>query len=205
MGSLLKPATFIVRFASHQPRPADQNAEVKLLGQGGTAGKEKMGFEPRTDQLPFCTCQHRLRCTSPEQGASGPSQEGGSRPAGVGLCVCPHAPRGSQGPLCAHSCLLLFWASEGTANTLSASFFRRAFKTLCHDFTSGRTSCVFPSLPRLRSPSPAQPPPCSHRNSPSCEMKVPEFKIARGTIYTRPERWLFAFGYFVAVVTAGSI
>lgn len=39
-------------------------------------------------------------------------------------------------------------------------------------------------LPPLRSPPPVKPPPFRHRNSPSCEMKVPELKIAtRGYLY----------------------
>lgn len=44
----------------------------------------------------------------------------------------------------------------------------------------GELPVCFSVLPPLRSPSPGKPPPFRHRNSPSCELKVPEFKIATG-------------------------
>ena len=65
------------------------------------------------------------------------------------------------------------------------SFSLSALRTFFFFFTAlllfggwGGTSCVFPVLPPLRSPSPVKPPPVRHRNSPSCEMKVAEFKTA---------------------------
>lgn len=61
-------------------------------------------------------------------------------------------------------------------------------------------------LPALRLPSPVKPPPFRHRNSPSCEMKVPEFKIVTGCyLYSSRKDVLFSAAvYFVVVPTAGA-
>lgn len=62
----------------------------------------------------------------------------------------------------------------------------------------------FPVLPALRSLSLVKPPPFRHRNSPSCEMKVPEFKIVTGCyLYSsRKDVFFSAAVYFVVVPTA---
>lgn len=66
-----------------------------------------------------------------------------------------------------------------SAPSFSISALRTFLKTtlLCFGGGGGRF-CVFPVPLPLWSPSPVKPLPVRHRNSPSCETKAPEFKIA---------------------------
>lgn len=60
-----------------------------------------------------------------------------------------------------------------------------------------------PALPPLRSPSSVTPPLFRHRNSPSCEKKVPEFKTATGYYLYSGRKDVFLHSvYFVVVATA---
>lgn len=68
---------------------------------------------------------------------------------------------------------------SGLLAPFSLSALRTFFLKPCFCFWGvGGASCVFPAPLPLWSPSPVKPPQVRHRNSPSCEMKAPEFKIA---------------------------
>ena len=92
--------------------------------------------------------------------------------------------------LCPLLSLMLSSGSEGTTNLPApSSVASRLLSPLVHSghfFKTmllflgggGGASCVFPAPLPLWSPSPVKPPQVRHRNSPSCETKAPEFKIA---------------------------
>lgn len=71
-----------------------------------------------------------------------------------------------------------FHLSGLSAPSFSLSALRTLFFFFYHAFTFWGVGGGLPVLPPLQSPSPVKPPPVRHRNSPSCEMKVAEFKIA---------------------------